>query len=107
MKQCMNGTEDALIPQITHGVNGGEQGVETALGLAGMELTFSLAALVVLCFAFVAKTVLMLHHFLAAVEQCLLSLMAFSSSSAPPRQQGGDRVTRTDQRDIPHSTPQH
>lgn len=55
-------------------MNGVEQGVEVVLGLAEMELTFSLAALVLLCFAFVAKTVLMLHHFFG----CCGTVFAFS-----------------------------
>ena len=32
------------------------------LGLAGMELTFPIAALIVLCFVFVARTVLITHQ---------------------------------------------
>lgn len=36
--------------------------LQKELGLAGMELTFPIAALIVLCFVFVARTVLITHQ---------------------------------------------
>jgi len=49
-----------------------------ALGLARMELTFFIAALLVLCFGFVAKAVLMTH--------CVYSVRAFSPHIPPTKQ---------------------
>jgi len=59
--------------------------MEIALGLAGMELIFSIAACMVLCSRLVTKPVLVKHSVLGIAEQCLHSIKAFSFSDSGPR----------------------
>jgi len=64
--------EAVTILSILTSVKGG------VLGLAGRELSFFMLTLLVLCFGFVAKTVLIYTEVLATVEQRLHSTKAFS-----------------------------
>ena len=47
-----------------------------------MELIFPIAAIIVLCFVFVARRVLITHYVLVTAEQCSHSIKALSSSTA-------------------------